>query len=245
MTAQADVNLDTMRGVYSFTQTMHASCEEGSKARLLPPALRLMLAGLMSSVIAVMSWHASNQRGFNPEDAQVIGGAYAIAIWLCFLKVMENQILLRLLALVIVSSLAYYAAYSLCVELIIQVFSFPLAGTIGASITVFGLVHILSVPDRLRVAAIFIAAGTVGAASAYPISLIPGINSRLPWWLGDFFLFAPWQVLTLAALAPTLARMEREAALRRIEPHCKKCDYNLTGNVSGICPECGTPVMRQ
>lgn len=23
---------------------------------------------------------------------------------------------------------------------------------------------------------------------------------------------------------------------------CEKCDYNLTGNVSGKCPECGTPV---
>jgi hypothetical protein len=23
---------------------------------------------------------------------------------------------------------------------------------------------------------------------------------------------------------------------------CRKCSYNLTGNVSGICPECGTPV---
>jgi hypothetical protein len=22
--------------------------------------------------------------------------------------------------------------------------------------------------------------------------------------------------------------------------HCRKCDYNLTGNLSGICPECGT-----
>ena len=24
--------------------------------------------------------------------------------------------------------------------------------------------------------------------------------------------------------------------------HCRVCDYNLTGNVSGRCPECGTPV---
>lgn len=24
--------------------------------------------------------------------------------------------------------------------------------------------------------------------------------------------------------------------------HCKKCGYNLTGNVSGICSECGTSV---
>jgi hypothetical protein len=23
------------------------------------------------------------------------------------------------------------------------------------------------------------------------------------------------------------------------------CDYNLTGNVSGVCPECGTPIPRQ
>ncbi len=27
---------------------------------------------------------------------------------------------------------------------------------------------------------------------------------------------------------------------RRIPPgHCQKCGYNLTGNVSGVCPECG------
>ncbi len=30
---------------------------------------------------------------------------------------------------------------------------------------------------------------------------------------------------------------------RRIPPgHCQKCGYNLTGNVSGRCPECGTGV---
>jgi rubrerythrin len=28
---------------------------------------------------------------------------------------------------------------------------------------------------------------------------------------------------------------------RRIPPgHCQRCGYNLTGNVSGVCPECGT-----
>ena len=30
---------------------------------------------------------------------------------------------------------------------------------------------------------------------------------------------------------------------RRREPgHCQKCDYDLTGNESGVCPECGTPI---
>lgn len=23
---------------------------------------------------------------------------------------------------------------------------------------------------------------------------------------------------------------------------CRRCDYDLTGNISGTCPECGTPV---
>ena len=23
--------------------------------------------------------------------------------------------------------------------------------------------------------------------------------------------------------------------------HCQNCDYDLTGNVSGVCPECGEP----
>ncbi len=32
----------------------------------------------------------------------------------------------------------------------------------------------------------------------------------------------------------------------RIPPgHCRKCGYNLTGNVSGICPECGKRVTPQ
>ena len=31
----------------------------------------------------------------------------------------------------------------------------------------------------------------------------------------------------------------------RIPPgRCQKCGYNLTGNVSGVCPECGTPTPR-
>ncbi len=33
---------------------------------------------------------------------------------------------------------------------------------------------------------------------------------------------------------------------RRIPPgHCRNCGYNLTGNVSGRCPECGTPCTRE
>ncbi len=33
---------------------------------------------------------------------------------------------------------------------------------------------------------------------------------------------------------------------RRIPPgHCQKCGYSLTGNVSGVCPECGEKISLQ
>ncbi len=46
-----------------------------------------------------------------------------------------------------------------------------------------------------------------------------------------------WICLVIAA-APTAFLWWRDR--RRIPPgHCQKCGYNLTGNVSGVCPECG------
>lgn len=33
---------------------------------------------------------------------------------------------------------------------------------------------------------------------------------------------------------------------RRMDPtRCSNCDYDLTGNVSGICPECGTAIRAK
>jgi hypothetical protein len=53
---------------------------------------------------------------------------------------------------------------------------------------------------------------------------------RLPFWLP--------LVLTLL---PTAYLIWRDR--RRIPPHCcQHCGYNLTGNVSGTCPECGEAV---
>jgi outer membrane protein assembly factor BamD (BamD/ComL family) len=48
-----------------------------------------------------------------------------------------------------------------------------------------------------------------------------------------------WAILTPAALV--LAWIVRRR-LRAVPPgHCPHCRYDLTGNVSGVCPECGTP----
>ncbi len=46
-----------------------------------------------------------------------------------------------------------------------------------------------------------------------------------------------WIPLAIIAI-PTAVLFHRDR--RRILPgHCRKCGYDLTGNVSGICPECG------
>jgi hypothetical protein len=57
-----------------------------------------------------------------------------------------------------------------------------------------------------------------------------GFNVRiLPAALTLLFGFAAWS-------------LGRRLNRRKQPGHCLRCDYNLTGNVSGICPECGTTV---
>ncbi len=53
----------------------------------------------------------------------------------------------------------------------------------------------------------------------------------------------------IVALGPGIAFCYVLAAvISRLGPlyprgHCRRCGYNLTGNVSGICPECGQPIV--
>lgn len=59
-------------------------------------------------------------------------------------------------------------------------------------------------------------------------------------WKGCVGLYLPLWVLSLM-FALFVGYLHRNG-LRRSVGHCRSCDYNLTGNTSGICPECGTPV---
>ena len=53
-----------------------------------------------------------------------------------------------------------------------------------------------------------------------------------------------WQVFLLFAAYPSvlLIRGPVRRWHRRRKGWCVKCGYDLTGNVSGVCPECGEPV---
>jgi predicted RNA-binding Zn-ribbon protein involved in translation (DUF1610 family) len=53
-------------------------------------------------------------------------------------------------------------------------------------------------------------------------------------------------VLQRAGIPAGFFGIDDSEVVRMFAPHlCRKCGYNLTGNVSGICPECGAVVQRR
>jgi hypothetical protein len=67
------------------------------------------------------------------------------------------------------------------------------------------------------------------------------------WSQGPIWLELPdWAVILLMLILPVL--WLRNAMRRRLIPgpaHCTACSYDLTGNLSGTCPECGRPISRK
>jgi len=55
--------------------------------------------------------------------------------------------------------------------------------------------------------------------------------------VGTFVLFALALLLSFYAAAKTRVILDDV-------PHCRKCKYNLTGNTSGVCPECGEEIKH-
>jgi len=50
----------------------------------------------------------------------------------------------------------------------------------------------------------------------------------------------PWIALFMAAAGALVPLLPVRRRRRDTPPRCGRCEYNLTGNVSGRCPECGT-----
>jgi hypothetical protein len=76
-----------------------------------------------------------------------------------------------------------------------------------------------------------------------PVLLLLGISAGLI--NGDW---CPASILIVLALIGVLDEVVvRMAALgeRPPMPSCHRCGYDLTGNTSGTCPECGTPVSSR
>ena len=71
-------------------------------------------------------------------------------------------------------------------------------------------------------------------------ALLPRLGANLPQRYVSIPLWMPFALLG----GTTLLIFRRDA--RPIPPgHCQKCGYNLTGNVSGVCSECGTRIEQE
>lgn len=69
------------------------------------------------------------------------------------------------------------------------------------------------------------------------------LESGSTWWLprfnryaGGWYASAPLWIPLVIVLVLAACFRPRPSVLR----DCKVCGYNLTGNVSGVCPECGS-----
>lgn len=55
---------------------------------------------------------------------------------------------------------------------------------------------------------------------------------RVPLWV-------PFSLVMVAAFC-----LWHPGRLPKDKTHCRNCAYNLVGNISGVCPECGTPIAE-
>jgi len=90
-----------------------------------------------------------------------------------------------------------------------------------------------------------VAPKSTGANRPAPGFLSGDNSGPVIWWPGialspQFYLQIPlWMpLLLIGSVTAWLWRLDRPPPP---PDHCQKCGYDLTGNVSGICPECGTP----
>jgi hypothetical protein len=74
---------------------------------------------------------------------------------------------------------------------------------------------------------------------------LPGVQLFLP-PLRDFLMFVPagYFLASFVPLPATWGALRLHRVTRRKRGLCTSCSYNLTGNRSGICPECGAPTTQ-
>jgi hypothetical protein len=70
-------------------------------------------------------------------------------------------------------------------------------------------------------------------ATAPPVAQLRPVDVRVP-----YLVLAAASLVPAAVTVPLFLRRRRPASRAG---RCTACDYDLTGNVSGVCPECGKP----
>ena len=53
-----------------------------------------------------------------------------------------------------------------------------------------------------------------------------------------------WYLLVVPCVATVYLAVRYWRLVRPLKGHCRSCGYDLTGNTSGVCPECGSDAPR-
>jgi hypothetical protein len=86
--------------------------------------------------------------------------------------------------------------------------------------------------------------GVVGYGSYRVVrSIVSAVRGTYPTSQEDAMVNLIWTLWLLLLVIGLPTAFIYWRARKRIPPgHCRACGYNLTGNVSGVCPECGEQI---
>jgi hypothetical protein len=77
--------------------------------------------------------------------------------------------------------------------------------------------------------------------ASYGYTFGPSVGAYRPWVVNNRVVMVPWYAVVLFTAAGPLLRLRSALTARRRAKRgwCARCGYDLTGNESGACPECG------
>lgn len=89
----------------------------------------------------------------------------------------------------------------------------------------------------------------VGGPGALLGTLFGWVFLRDPRWIGSHralcvLLSVVFNCLALGLAFRSVSRVIRSTSPRDAYSRCRRCGYRLTGNVSGVCPECGKAILN-
>lgn len=78
------------------------------------------------------------------------------------------------------------------------------------------------------------------------VVVLPAAYPPTPGSIGLFVDIRLWFLIALSSVYPLILWLIQPLIVQRRRrcSQCVKCSYDLTGNESGICPECGTAVKK-
>lgn len=203
------------------------------------------LASGCASFASVLLCPVSPGAGAFPHIA-FVGVFYVMALLLPFSRFLPSRrsgpaILIVVCVVAYAAAFAvvgYFSNYRLVGPVSYWMFT-GAAGLTGSLIVAPVIGRTLRIDHAVSVAVSFVTVGTVAGVLVGLLQDAVSGDDTLE-LVGVTAHFVVWQCATAAVLGPALDA--KRAAALNAPPTCQACAYDLTGNVSGRCPECGREI---